>query len=193
MKNIVKHLLLCLPFCFSIAFAKNPIVCESEFALCTTAQCTPVPGDDNLSLCHCTIQKGYSAGFEECEAPKKNDEGYTVVKSRYYPVKSYISCANNRPWANCLDMTCIVDAKDPTKAVCSCPLVKNEGEYMVVTDTCQAVNCDQNIYSSVLVTNDMSALLKEGRKTNSIKNADKLPSAIPYDCNVVKQERPVTK
>lgn len=62
--------------------------------------------------------QGYSVGTE-CEKPKTADD-QTTVRSRYYPIPGYGSCSNEKPWAMCLDMPCVVDSNDKTKASCTC-------------------------------------------------------------------------
>ena len=44
-------------------------VCQSTYALCTTAPCTPVEGD--TVSCACEVKTGYSAGQEECQDVKE--------------------------------------------------------------------------------------------------------------------------
>jgi len=77
-------------------------VCKSTYALCTTAACTPVAGTKDTVSCVCEVKTGYSAGLEDCAAEKDTGAG-TEIKSRYFPVKSYAICTNDRPWAWCLD------------------------------------------------------------------------------------------
>jgi hypothetical protein len=45
------------------------------------------------------------------------------VPSRYAPIKSYVACTNQRPWAWCLDARCKVDhvdQSDPAKGTARC-------------------------------------------------------------------------
>ena len=107
---------------------------QSTYALCTTARCTPVAGTKDTVSCACDVKTGYSAGLEDCAAEKETSAG-TEIKSRYYPVKSYAICTNDRPWAWCLDKPCIIDKDDPTKASCACTSVKDQGPYIIITDT----------------------------------------------------------
>ena len=75
-------------------------ICESTFALCTIAACDPIHGNDKQVSCHCTVNKSYSAGAENCTGVVETPQGQQI-RSRYYPVKSYAVCSNNRPWAWC--------------------------------------------------------------------------------------------
>jgi hypothetical protein len=136
-------------------------VCESTYALCTTAACTPVEGDEDTVSCACEVKTGYSAGEEPCSEKAETSKG-TQISSRYYPIKSYVACDNDRPWAWCLDKPCIVDKSDPTKAACACTVTKDEGPYLVVTDTYTDTTCTTNLWSSATVkgTNQLTDFLK---------------------------------
>ncbi len=125
-------------------------LCRSTYALCTSAACTPVPGKEGTVSCACEVKTGYSAGQHACQPVKSTPEG-KEVRSRYYPVKSLAICANERPWANCLDMPCVVDKSDPTKASCACTTVKDQGPYVIVGDTYTSSTCTTGIISSATV------------------------------------------
>jgi hypothetical protein len=105
-------------------------VCDGTYALCTSAKCT-----SSLS-CICEVkyngdQPNYSVGSH-----KKGTDACAGIKrvlpavdkqipSRYYPITSYATCTNNRPWAMCLNMPCrIVKEKvngvDTLVAKCAC-------------------------------------------------------------------------
>lgn len=131
-------------------YASSFYTCKSKYALCTTAACKPIPGKKGLVSCACTVHKGYSVGSKHCQAAKQTKNG-ELVYSRYYPIKQYVSCANNRSWAWCLDKPCIVDKNDPSKASCSCTLAKNKGDYMIVADRYSPKACTTGIISSATV------------------------------------------
>ena len=126
------------------------IVCESTYALCTTAQCQPVAGKDEEAACDCDVETGYSAGLKPCDGQIRTAEG-TQVRSRYYPIKTYAKCDNDRPWAWCLDMPCLIDPSDPGKASCACKLVKDKGPYLVVTNSYDDATCTTNLWSSATI------------------------------------------
>jgi hypothetical protein len=127
-------------------------ICEGEYALCTTAKCSPIPGQSATALCNCQMKKGYSVGYQSCPEPTITPEGFKTTKSRYYPIKDYVSCSNNRAWAFCLDSPCIVDKNDPSKAICTCSTVQGKGDYMIVSSTCDKAGCESDFYSSALLT-----------------------------------------
>jgi hypothetical protein len=124
-------------------------VCQSTYALCTTAPCTPVAGTKDTVSCACEVKTGYSAGLEACQDAAATSGGN--IKSRYFPVKSYAVCSNDRPWAWCLDKPCTIDKDDPTKATCECTSVKDQGPYVIVTDTLTDSTCTTGIISSATV------------------------------------------
>jgi hypothetical protein len=125
-------------------------VCKGEFALCTIAPCDPIPGNDKQVACHCTVNQGYSAGQEPCQGVKGTPEGQQI-RSRYYPVKSYAVCSNDRPWAWCLDKPCIIDKNNPEAALCTCDAVKNLGDYVIVTGKYTPATCSTGVISSATV------------------------------------------
>jgi hypothetical protein len=126
-------------------------LCESTYALCTTAPCTPVAGEEGTVSCACDVKTGYSARQEACQGVKETSEG-KQVRSRYYPVKSYAVCSNDRPWAWCLDKPCTIDENDPTKATCACTTVDDQGAYVIVTETYTEATCTTGVISSATVT-----------------------------------------
>ena len=149
------------------ARAQDLKVCEGTFALCTVAWCDPVPGNDKQVTCRCTVNKGYSAGAEDCTAIVETPKGQQI-RSRYSPVKSYAACSNNRPWAWCLDKPCLIDKNNPEAAACTCDLVKDLGTYVIVTSEYTPATCTSGIISSATVTQIDQA-------TESLKKAKVLP------------------
>lgn len=147
MKNGVLCILLCVIHSYHPAFADSFTACEGKYALCTKALCKPIPGKTDIASCTCKVINGFSAGTKACELPKITKEGEQIY-SRYYPIQSYVSCKNNRPWAWCLDKPCIIDKADPSKAYCSCSIIKDLGKYVIVTDQYNDKTCTMGLYSS---------------------------------------------
>ena len=143
------------------AMAGDFKVCKSTYALCTTAKCTAEPGNADTATCACEVRTGFSVGQQPCEASKKTKKG-TAIVSRYFPIKSYAQCVNNRPWAWCLDKPCVVDKDDPTKASCTCSVVDNKGDYVMVTDSYTAETCTIGLWSSATIAqlDDVSTFIK---------------------------------
>ncbi|HZJ12985.1 MAG TPA: hypothetical protein VFD26_10135 [Methyloceanibacter sp.] len=146
------------------------VACESTYALCTTAKCEPSDGSTDTVSCACDVKTGYSVGEKPCSGKVETSKG-TEVSSRYYPIKSYAACDNDRPWAWCLDKPCIVDKNDPTKASCACTVTKAQGPYLVVTDTYTDTTCTTDLWSSATVqgVNQITDFLKT---TDALKPFD---------------------
>ena len=125
-------------------------VCKSTFALCTIAPCDPIPGSEKEVLCHCTVNHGYSVGQAPCSDVKSTPDGQEI-HSRYYPVKSYAICSNDRPWAWCLDKPCIIDRNNPEAAACKCDAVKDLGAYVIVTSNYTPATCTTGVISSATI------------------------------------------
>ncbi|MGH7045190.1 MAG: hypothetical protein ACREE2_02215 [Stellaceae bacterium] len=138
------------PATMGAAHAQAFMACKGTFALCTIAPCDPIPGNDKEVACHCTVNNGYSAGQQPCQPVKQTAAGQQI-RSRYYPVKSYAVCSNDRSWAWCLDKPCIIDKNNPNAATCSCDPVKNLGRYVIVTSAYTPATCTKGVISSATV------------------------------------------
>jgi hypothetical protein len=185
MKRAVAILVVASGAASGTAFAKSGFtVCKSTYALCTTAACKPIAGDKANVACACEVRTGYSAGHVPCVEAKTTSQGTTVV-SRYFPIKSYAQCANDRPWAWCFDKSCEIDKNDPTKATCTCALMKDKGDYVIVTHAYAPSTCSSGLYSSATVTEleDVTHFLEEHPQLKPFKlkllNPGKLGSAAP--------------
>ncbi|MBS0272053.1 MAG: hypothetical protein JSR85_05345 [Proteobacteria bacterium] len=170
-KIVLAFLSLAILFLPKEALGSTPYLCDSQYALCTSAKCSPIPGKEEISLCYCTVEAGYSFGNKPCENVRTNKDGYQLLRSRYYPSKSYRNCSNERTWADCLDKPCIVNKDNPSEAVCTCTNKRNQGDYVV---QCNA-SCDSDIYSSALT----SVVVEQSKQ---FQNQDKLPTAPPVFC-----------
>jgi hypothetical protein len=153
--RVTFNLSIVLAYGMTLAFtatarAQDFKVCDSTFALCTIAPCDSIPGNDKKVACHCTVNHGYSVGQEPCEGVTNTRIGQQV-RSRYYPVKSYATCSNDRPWAWCLDKPCLIDENNPEAALCRCDVVKNLGDYVIVTNTYNPSTCTTGVISSATV------------------------------------------
>jgi hypothetical protein len=130
-------------------------VCKSTYALCTTARCSSVPGSADAVACKCDVKTGYSLGAQNCEDPPAPAAG-SPVRSRYFPVTSFVSCTNDRPWAFCLDSPCVIDAQGTT-ATCTCSLKRGKDPYVIVTDRYTKDTCSTGIISSATVGDVLEA------------------------------------
>jgi hypothetical protein len=117
-------------------FKNQDVFCEGAYALCIKAPCSAIPTLDRLgnyaidhALCSCdVIGNGWSMGPGACsDRASIQQNGRTYLISTYsnlYNDKNLtLSCASaSTLWAWCYGAPCVVDAKDPSKAVCNCPL-----------------------------------------------------------------------
>ncbi len=126
-------------------------LCKATYALCTTAACTPVAGQKGNLNCPCSVHTGYSAGTKACQ-PVRHTSAGNVIYSRYYPVKTYAICSNDRPWAWCLDSPCTIDKNDPSKASCTCTAATNQTPYIIVTNSYSKATCTTGIISSATLS-----------------------------------------
>ncbi len=150
---------------FSVTVSAQELkVCKSTFALCTIAPCDPVHGNDKQVSCHCTVNHSYSVGAAPCSGVNNTPDGQEI-HSRYYPVKSYAICSNDRPWAWCLDKPCIIDKNNPEAAACKCDAVKNLGAYVIVTSNYTPATCTTGVISSATVAqiDQATAALKKAK------------------------------
>ena len=126
-------------------------------------------------FCKCDVKTGLSIGKTACHAEVESPEGAQII-SRYYPVKSYAVCTDDRPWASCFDMPCIVDKNDPGKATCACQVVAGQGPYVMITKTYTASTCTTGLYSS--------ATVDELKRTTDFLKTTKLK---PFDLEVLNE------
>ena len=124
----------------------------------------------DMALCHCDVVKGWNMGPGSCE--DRNAKNYEIVvkdkgkiagkaKSPTYMISTYsnrynadnksLHCGpvnpNGRPhqWAWCYGAPCQVSDEDPSKAVCTCPLVTSPSH--TIGGNCKKDACNE-IYSA---------------------------------------------
>jgi len=132
------------------ARAQGFVLSKGIFALCTVAPCNAVPGSSKALACSCTVNNGYSVGQKPGQPITATAAG-EQIRSRYYPVKAYVICDNDRPWAWCLDKPCTISKSNPNAATCTCDEVKNLGAYVIVTNQYTKAACTTGIISSATV------------------------------------------
>jgi hypothetical protein len=156
------------------------LLCHTAYALCTFSQCGPAvaQGKQETTTCSCRVWKGYSVAAysgsgTECDGQSTTPDGQTKVISRYYPIPGYGTCSNNKPWAMCLDKSCVVDSNDKTRANCNCSVEdrqtvkQGQGEqkdYLVRYGS----SCPSGIISSATVL-DLDGI------THFLKGKDEIP------------------
>jgi hypothetical protein len=149
------------------AAAEQAQFCEGTYALCIKAPCSPVPTLPRLgnyavehALCSCEVVKGWSMGPGACaDRAPVTQGGRTYLISTYSNLynasEKTLSCPDTETaWAWCYGAPCVVDAKDPKKAVCTCPV--QTGPAKTLGGDCQAGACD-GIWSAATPAGDVFA------------------------------------
>jgi hypothetical protein len=124
-------------------------VCDQRYALCTNASCVPSKHDPSVVICDCVVESGYSIGLTQCS--RRTPRGRTVYSTFSTRLVTnttrVMTCPASTPWANCLDAICEVDAHNPLKARCRCPLV-NKGPSLTFGGNCNTRTCSSTIWSA---------------------------------------------
>jgi len=128
-------------------------LCTQQYALCTSAQCVPQPGDPTRSICYCDVEEGKSLGTVPCDQlrPSTDANGVRTVYStfslqQFQAGKRGMKCPAGTPWSNCLNKRCTVDPADPTKAICVCDVVRS-GAWMTAGGDCDTDTCKTGYWS----------------------------------------------
>lgn len=147
--------------------AEQAVFCEGTYALCIKAPCSPVPTLPRLAnyavehaLCSCDVVNGWSMGPGACEDRSPVEEGgrtylISTYSNLYNDEEKTLAC-NDRDtlWAWCYGAPCVVDEKDPSKAVCTCPV--DTGPARTLGGDCRQAACD-GIWSAATPAGDAFA------------------------------------
>lgn len=125
-------------------------ICENTYALCTSAPCTPDPTAPlERAICSCIVKSGTNfgigttcAGREPVDASgtKKLISTYSFAEAE---TKDVMTCEGDDYWTDCLDMPCVVDPRDPSKAICTCA-IKKGGTFVTYGGSNGDKSCDTN-------------------------------------------------
>lgn len=163
-----KAVLLVLLAALPVFAAERPAVfCKEEYALCIKAPCLPIitRTDDGKYVvtqanCTCEVLTGWSMGPGDCASRKpvtRHDRTYLVsTYSNYYnETNKTLSCDKaDTVWALCYGAPCAIDEKDPSKAVCTCPL--KTGKSKTLGGNCDPKSC-MSIWSAATPAQDKFA------------------------------------
>jgi len=151
MHKVLAILLICFtPLTF--AATHKGVICKGMYAICASAPCNPIPGHIKKALCQCKVVSGSSFGQTSCNYRKPTKIAYnlTQIISTYSFADAeknpVMACPTGTPWTNCLDAKCIIDPKEPSKAVCTCPIVTT-GKYVTYGGKCSTPTCKNTIWS----------------------------------------------
>ncbi|OGO97425.1 MAG: hypothetical protein A3F41_05235 [Coxiella sp. RIFCSPHIGHO2_12_FULL_44_14] len=135
--------------CFFSLLVANSIVaktyiCTGDYALCDAAPCLPVAGYPKKAFCRCQVKNGYSFAHKPCQKSRKMIGDYSSIVSRYYPIDkntNLVLCKVGYPWANCLEKSCFIAGKSPTRAICGCDVVDDKNSVIVVEKCTDKTAC----------------------------------------------------
>ncbi|MEO6689986.1 MAG: hypothetical protein ABIS07_13635, partial [Dokdonella sp.] len=148
-------------------------------ALCTTATCSAIAGSTTEVSCACDVKTGFSLGAQECTNAAAAKQGDSIA-SRYFPIRSFVACSNERPWANCLDAPCTVaEGSAAGSANCTCTLAHGSAPYVITTGKYTADTCTSGIISSATVDSVLDV-------THFLETSTELP---PYDFKVLNVQK----
>ena len=124
-------------------------LCQQPYALCTTAPCERSSSDATTATCRCVVLDGYSIGFTTCRerAPAGKTLVSTFSTQNVTAAFGVLTCPEDIPWANCLDMPCELDPLDPALATCQCQMVET-GPSFTFGGGCDASTCSSVIWSA---------------------------------------------
>ena len=138
----------------STSGTENPVAifCQQTYALCIKAPCSPIVSrkdDGTYSIeqadCSCVVLPGWSMGPGPCDkrAPVTVG-GRTYLMSTYSnffnKTNATLSCpSSDQVWALCYGAPCVIDEKNPDKAVCTCPI--RTGPAMTLGGDCWTGAC----------------------------------------------------
>jgi hypothetical protein len=137
--------------------------CDGYYALCIKARCKPAAHGSNEAECACAVEQGWSMGPAPCSAPGRKlttpPPANALLMSTYSNLfntseKTLTCAAPDTQWAWCYGADCTVDAKDPSKAVCRCPVCT--GAASTLGGNCKHVDCKE-IWSAATPKNDAFA------------------------------------
>ncbi|MFE5082120.1 MauE/DoxX family redox-associated membrane protein [Streptomyces mirabilis] len=124
-------------------------LCKQRYALCTKAACKPSLSDPNVVICRCVVEYGYSYGYKSCA--KRAPVGRRLVSTFSTQNTNHhtrtMTCTPRAQWANCLDVDCEIDPRNPTHAVCRCKSVES-GDFFTFGGNCDTSTCTSVIWSA---------------------------------------------
>ena len=152
-------LLLCLPSAVALGDSSGgQVTCLGRYALCSSAQCSPIENDKDSVRCDCEVPpEGLNIGNSTCQERARNLTStfslWDLTPTRDKKAKRSLGCTgdNAGPWAFCLDAPCTIDGG---RAACVCKLMTRADYYTFTkdcptTDAARAETCGK-IWSGAL-------------------------------------------
>lgn len=151
------------PQCDQKMGASDTVFCNGTYALCIKAPCKAVAGDASKVSCSCVIEQGWSMGPGACTDPGRSrpypppsgTEVMSTYSNYFNTTEQTLTCkSSDTKWAWCFGAPCKVDAKDPKRATCLCPVCT--GAASTLGGSCHQEACKE-IYSAATPINDAFA------------------------------------
>jgi thiol-disulfide isomerase/thioredoxin len=153
-------------------------LCDQRYALCTSAKCQPSKTRKNISVCRCRVKTGYSVGFKTCQkrAPRGRQLHSNFSLQDVTKHTRTLKCSERGLWAQCLDVVCEVDPKDPKHATCQCVNERTKN-YYTFGGNCDTKTCKTVIWSATTAPFPGGTQLEKGLRRLGIPF--RLPSPCP--------------
>lgn len=135
------------------------IPCTGRYALCTSAPCAPVPGAEievdgvtgPASLCECEVIYGANVAFSSCADRAHGARLLSTYSYAQTGALKLMTCKDAVRFTNCLDAPCLVDPKDPSRALCTCPIAKQTEPWVTFGGGCDPAACATTLWSAATV------------------------------------------
>jgi len=114
----------------------STVKCNMKYGLCPAAKCIPSPYDDSKAFCYCDVKTGnnYSVGNNDCNniQPYTTKSGEEMIFSDFSPIITKLGyhltkCTPEAVNLNCMNKICSIDPNNPSKAICICDKLDNNG------------------------------------------------------------------
>ena len=158
--------------------SSNIIKCNMKYGLCPAAKCIPNPYDDSKAYCMCDVANGtnYSVGNNDCEKikPYTSKSGEEVIFSDFSPVIRKMgyhiqTCPPEAINFNCMNKICSVDPNNPSKAVCLCDKLDNNGlDWVTFNKNGEPKTCNYQSGASNSSYLNLNAFISKDPPTNSL-------------------------
>lgn len=149
----------------------STVKCNMKFGLCPAASCIPNPYDETKAYCLCGVATGvnYSVGNNDCEKikPYTSKSGEEFIYSDFSPVITKmgyhrVTCPPEAVNLNCMNKICSVDPNNPSKAICICDKLDNEGlNWATYNKNGEPKTCNYQSGASMQGYLDMNAFIQK--------------------------------
>jgi hypothetical protein len=137
--------------------------CDGYYALCIKAKCTPTAPGSNQADCVCQVEQGWSMGPAPCTDPGRKltsppaagTELMSTYSNLFNTSEHTLTCLDPKTqWAWCYGAPCKVDEKNPSTAICRCPICTSAAS--TLGGSCTRANC-RELWSAATPKDDKFA------------------------------------